>query len=64
MPGRELTKDDYKDSNDLHLYFNDDHWGFKKGTWTKTNIQAQIDNIKGKKSEREVIRLLKIWKKD
>ena len=63
VPGRELTKDDYKDSNDLHLYFNDDHWGFKKGTWTKTNIQAQIDNIKGKKSEREVIRLLKIWKK-
>jgi len=63
VPGRELNQDDYEDSNDLNLYFNEDHWGFKKGTWTKTNIQAQIDNIKGKQSEREIIRLLKIWKK-
>jgi hypothetical protein len=64
VPGRELNKDEYKTTNDLNLYFNEDHWGFKKGTWTKTNIQAQIDNIKGKQSEREIIRLLKIWKKN
>ena len=63
VPGRELNQDNYKDSHDLNLYFNEDHWGFKKGTWTKTNIQAQIDNIKSKQPEREIIRLLKIWKK-
>lgn len=63
VPGRELNQNDYPDSHDLNLYFNEDHWGFTKGTWTKTNIQSQIENIKGKKDEREVIRLLKIWKK-
>lgn len=63
VPGRELTQDDYTDSHDLNLYFNEDHWGFKKGSWTKTNIQAQVENIKGKQNERQVIRLLKIWKK-
>lgn len=60
--GRELSKDDYPESRDLNLYFNEDHWGFAKGTYTKTNIQAQIDHIKAKVDERKVIRLLKIWK--
>ena len=64
VPGRELNQDEYKESHDLNLYFNEDHWGFKKGTRTKTNIQAQIDNISGKKNERQIIRLLKIWKKN
>ena len=32
VPGRELSDDDYLDSHDLNLYFNEDHWGFKKGT--------------------------------
>lgn len=63
VPGRELNLDDYKDSHDLNLYFNEDNWGFKKGTWMKTNIHDQIDHIKGKNSEREIIRLLKVWKK-
>lgn len=63
VPGRELSDDDYAETNDLNLCFNEDHWGFKKGTSQKTNIQKQIDHIKGKKSEREIIRLLKIWKK-
>ena len=62
VPGRELSKDDYPESRDLNLYFNEDHWGFAKGTYTKTNIQAQIDHIKAKVDERKVIRLLKIWK--
>lgn len=63
VPGRELSDDDYTGSHDLNLCFNEDHWGFKKGSCQKTNIQKQIDHIKGKTSEREIIRLLKIWKK-
>ncbi|MBR5374138.1 MAG: nucleotidyltransferase [Paludibacteraceae bacterium] len=63
VPGREVNLYEYRETNDLNLYFNEDHWGFKKGTWTKTNIRAQIENIEGKKSERDIIRLLKIWKK-
>ncbi len=62
VPGRELTKDTYVDEKDLNIYFNEDTWGFTKGTYTKTNIQAQIDHIKAKDNERKVIRLLKIWK--
>lgn len=63
VPGRELSDDDYLDSHDLNLYFNEDHWGFKKGTSQKTNIQKQISHIEGKSNERQIIRLLKIWKK-
>ena len=63
VPGRELNDGDYTETSDLNLCFNEDHWGFKKGTSQKTNIQKQIDHIKGKTSEREIIRLLKIWKK-
>lgn len=62
VPGRELSQDDYKTSKDLNLYFNKDHWGFTKGSYTKTNIQAQIDHIKSKENERKIIRLFKIWK--
>lgn len=62
VPGRELSSDDYPKTNDLNLYFNEDHWGFKKGSRQKTNIQAQIDHISGKEDERKIIRLLKIWK--
>lgn len=63
VPGRELSNDDYLDSHDLNLCFNEDHWGFKKGTSQKTNIQKQISHIEGKSNERQIIRLLKIWKK-
>lgn len=62
VPGRELTKDTYLEDRDLNIYFNEDTWGFTKGTYTKTNIQAQIDHIKSRESERKMIRLLKIWK--
>lgn len=63
VPGRELSDGDYSNSHDLNLCFNEDHWGFKKGTSQKTNIQKQISHIEGKSSERQIIRLLKIWKK-
>lgn len=62
VPGREITQDTYLDNRDLNIYFNDNAWGFDKGTYTKTNIQSQIDTIKSKDSERKIIRLLKIWK--
>lgn len=62
VPGREITQDTYLDNRDLNIYFNDNAWGFNKGTYTKTNIQSQIDTIKSKDSERKIIRLLKIWK--
>ncbi len=62
VPGRELSKDSYKDSKDLNLHFRESHWGFEKGSHTKTNIQAQIDHISGRNKERGIIRLLKIWK--
>ena len=63
VPGRELSDDDYYQTKDLNLCFNEDHWGFQKGSYTKTNISKQIEYISGKTSERRVIRLLKIWKK-
>ena len=62
VPGRELSSDTYLETKDLNVYFNENHWGFSKGTYTKTNIQAQIDHIKAKENERKIIRLLKIWK--
>ena len=62
VPGRELSEDDYPETKDLNLFFNEDHWGYKKGTRQKTNIQKQIDHISGKTEERKIIRLLKIWK--
>ena len=62
VPGRELSDGDYPETNDLNLYFNEDHWGFKKGSRQKTNIKAQIEHISGKSEERKLIRLLKIWK--
>jgi len=62
VPGRELTADDFPSTKKLNVYFNENQWGFSKGTYTQTNIQAQIDHIKGKENARKIIRLLKIWK--
>jgi hypothetical protein len=62
VPGRELNNDTYIENKDLNIYFNEAKWGFSKGSYTKTNIQAQIDYIKARENERRVIRLLKIWK--
>jgi tRNA nucleotidyltransferase (CCA-adding enzyme) len=62
VPGRELSIDNFPDTKNLNVYFNDNHWGFSKGTYTQTNIQSQIDHIKGKENARKVIRLFKRWK--
>jgi len=62
VPGREISEYSYVDIRDLNIYFNEDKWGFSKGTYMKTNIQSQIDTIKSRDDERKIIRLLKIWK--
>lgn len=62
VPGRELSEDDYPESDDLNLYFNETTGFFSKSSYLKTNINAQIEHIKAKSDERKVIRLLKIWK--
>jgi len=61
VPGREINKDEYTTTNDLKLYVR-----AKDGlpaTSTKTNIKKHIDFISGKNAERDIIRLLKIWKR-
>jgi len=60
VPGRELIKDDYTETNRLNLYVRPKL--LKEASSTQTNIQKHIDLIKGKDHERNVIRLLKIWK--
>ena len=63
VPGRELNQEDFPQTKALNLYYNEDVWGFKKGACQKTNISAQIEHIKEKEQERQIIRLFKIWKK-
>lgn len=60
VPGRELIKDDYTETNRLNLYVRPKL--LQEASSTQTNIQKHIDLIKGKVDERNVIRLLKIWK--
>ncbi|WP_299336786.1 nucleotidyltransferase [uncultured Psychroserpens sp.] len=57
VPGRELSKDDYPETSRLNLNINT-----YDGNYIQTNIEAQIENIKGKSDARQIIRLLKIWK--
>lgn len=59
VPGREFNLDQYSEDNKLNLFINSQD----ERTYIQTNIQAQIDHIKGKTTERKIIRLLKIWKK-
>lgn len=68
VPGRELTQDQYKDDENLNLYVYYKYGNFDQGSERiKTNVQAQIKNIKDratkeKDSIRKIIRLLKVWK--
>ena len=63
VPGRETSIGSYKESKDLNIYVRKSNWGLADGSYMKTNIQNQRDFILGKNSERQIIRLLKIWKK-
>lgn len=68
VPGRELKQDQYKDDENLNLYVYYKYGNFEEGSERiKTNVQAQIKNIKDratteKDSIRKIIRLLKVWK--
>jgi len=62
VPGRELNQDQYTDDKYINLYVNSKYGMIAEKTYIQTNIQAQIDHIKAKESERKIIRLLKIWK--
>lgn len=61
VPGRELEEDDYKESKRLNLHARASS-SPEDTTWVLTNIQSQIDNITNRTEEREVVKLLKIWK--
>lgn len=56
-PGRRISDDD-PDCYDLNLCLNDEDSSGRM----KTNIAKQIDHIKGRKKERETVKLLKAWK--
>ncbi|MCF8276151.1 MAG: nucleotidyltransferase [Flavobacteriales bacterium] len=60
VPGREINVDEYSNTNDLKLFVR------KKdeipASETKTNIKKHIDHVSGKNAERDITRLLKIWK--
>lgn len=60
VPGRELSADDYVDTHRLNLYVRPKL--LESASTTQTNIQKHIDLVKGKTAEKEIIRLLKIWK--
>lgn len=60
VPGRELSTDDYVESHRLNLHVRPKL--LEPASTTQTNIQKHIDLVKGKNSERNIIRLLKIWK--
>lgn len=63
VPGRETSQDNYSECKDLNIYIHKATWGQENGGYMKTNIQKQIEHINGKINERQIIRLLKIWKK-
>lgn len=60
VPGREIGKDNYQNDKKLNLCLNGGTWG--KVTSIQTSIQTHIDLISGNNVEREIIKLLKIWK--
>lgn len=62
VPGRELNDKQYSEDSNLNLFVNSKYGLLEEKTHVQTNIQAQIDHIKGKGDERSIIRLLKIWK--
>ena len=68
VPGRELNQDQYKEDSNLNLYVYYQFGNIEEGSERiKSNIQAQIDNIKDRATNekdaiRKNIRLLKVWK--
>lgn len=66
VPGRELNKDQYPDDKKLNLYVYNQFGKIQSGSdYIKTNVNAQISNIKenaDRSDLRKIIRLLKVWK--
>ncbi|MDR1505306.1 MAG: hypothetical protein LBT43_22900 [Prevotella sp.] len=66
VPGRELNQDTHENDKDLNLYVYKRYGEIEEGSdYIKTNIHAQIDNIRettDKDKIRKIIRLLKVWK--
>lgn len=60
VPGRELSAGDYVYTRRLNLFVCPKL--LESASTTQTNIQKHIDLVKGKNSERDIIRLLKVWK--
>lgn len=60
VPGRELSSDDYVETNRLNLYVRPKL--LQPASTTQTNIQKHIELVKGKNAERSIVRLLKVWK--
>lgn len=61
VPGREINDDEYNTTYDLNLYVRAKN-GVEASS-TKTNIKKHIEFISGRNAERDITRLLKIWKK-
>jgi hypothetical protein len=62
VPGRELNQGQYLEDKKLNLHVNSQFGIFEERSFIQTNIAAHIAHIQAKTNEREVIRLLKIWK--
>lgn len=60
VPGRELSAGDYVYTRRLNLFVCPKL--LESASTTQTNIQKHIDLVKGKNSERDIFRLLKVWK--
>jgi hypothetical protein len=61
VPGREIN--DYEKDGDLNVYVNDTMGTSAAGTYLKTNISAQIEYVKNNSDARDVIKLLKVYKR-
>lgn len=68
VPGREFNMNQYKDDDNLNLYVYKRYGTIDEGSERlKTNIEEQIENIRGRANKekstiRKIIRLLKVWK--
>jgi hypothetical protein len=61
VPGREIN--DYEKDGDLNLFVFERMGGFAKSSYLKTNIKKQIDHIRNNAYAREIIKLIKVWKR-
>lgn len=60
VAGRELSQDQYDKDKNLNIYVNGLYG--ELSSYLQTNIDKQIDHIKGKDRERNSIRLLKVYR--